>query len=117
MFMRLQRAWDANEQGDLFELTTPEMFAQLKRDLEGRGSRPSHAEVPQLDAEVLGVKVRQTKRSSACASTARCVRTMHRPRSRSRRSGISSEARIPEIRGDSRGHSATGSLSERRNYA
>jgi len=56
MFMRLQRAWDANEQGDLFELTTPEMFAQLKRDLEGRGSQPSRTEVPQLDAEVLGVE-------------------------------------------------------------
>ncbi|MBC8726684.1 Tim44 domain-containing protein, partial [Paraburkholderia sp. 31.1] len=31
LFMRLQGAWDRNEQGDLFELTTPEMFAQIKR--------------------------------------------------------------------------------------
>ncbi|WP_025599255.1 Tim44 domain-containing protein [Burkholderia sp. WSM2230] len=56
MFMRLQSAWDRNEQGDLFELTTPEMFAQLKRDLEGRGSQPNRTEVPQLEAEVLGVE-------------------------------------------------------------
>jgi len=56
MFMRLQGAWDRNEQGDLFELTTPEMFAQLKRDLEGRGNQPNRTEVPQLDAEVLGVE-------------------------------------------------------------
>ncbi|CAD6552522.1 hypothetical protein LMG28727_05378 [Paraburkholderia kirstenboschensis] len=56
MFMRLQGAWDRNEQGDLFELTTPEMFAQIKRDLESRGSEPNRTEVPQLDAEVLGVE-------------------------------------------------------------
>ncbi|CAH2897575.1 TIM44-like domain-containing protein [Paraburkholderia strydomiana] len=56
MFMRLQGAWDRNEQGDLFELTTPEMFAQIKRDLESRGSEPNRTEVPQLEAEVLGVE-------------------------------------------------------------
>ncbi|MFM0393322.1 Tim44 domain-containing protein [Paraburkholderia phytofirmans] len=53
MFMRLQGAWDRNEQGDLFELTTPEMFARLKQDLETRGREASHTEVPQLEAEVL----------------------------------------------------------------
>jgi predicted lipid-binding transport protein (Tim44 family) len=56
MFMRLQGAWDRNEQGDLFELTTPEMFARLKQDLESRGREPSHTDVPQLDAEVLGTE-------------------------------------------------------------
>ncbi|CAN7733608.1 TIM44-like domain-containing protein [Paraburkholderia sp. SIMBA_050] len=56
MFMRLQSAWDRNEQGDLFELTTPEMFARIKQDLESRGSQPNRTEVPQLDAEVLGVE-------------------------------------------------------------
>lgn len=56
MFMRLQGAWDRNEQGDLFELTTPEMFARLKQDLEARGSEPSHTEVPQLEAEVLSTE-------------------------------------------------------------
>ncbi|MGE8161290.1 Tim44 domain-containing protein [Paraburkholderia sp. NPDC080076] len=56
MFMRLQGAWDRNEQGDLFELTTPEMFARLKQDLEARGREPSHTDVPQLDAEVLGTE-------------------------------------------------------------
>ncbi|PMS29905.1 Tim44 domain-containing protein [Paraburkholderia rhynchosiae] len=56
MFMRLQSAWDRNDQGDLFELTTPEMFAQIKRDLENRGSEPNSTEVPQLNAEVLGVQ-------------------------------------------------------------
>jgi predicted lipid-binding transport protein (Tim44 family) len=53
MFVRLQGAWDRNEQGDLFELTTPEMFAQIKQDLEARGGQPSLTEVTQLDAEIL----------------------------------------------------------------
>lgn len=56
LFMRLQGAWDRNEQGDIFELTTPEMFAQIKRDLEARGRQPSHTEVTQLEAEVLGTE-------------------------------------------------------------
>jgi predicted lipid-binding transport protein (Tim44 family) len=56
MFMRLQGAWDRNEQGDLFELTTPEMFVQIKQDLEARGRQPSRTDVTQLAAEVLGVE-------------------------------------------------------------
>jgi predicted lipid-binding transport protein (Tim44 family) len=56
MFMRLQGAWDRNEQGDLFELTTPEMFMRLKQDLEARGREPSLTEVTELDAEVLGTE-------------------------------------------------------------
>ena len=53
MFMRLQSAWDRNEQGDMFELTTPEMFMRLKQDLEARGRERSVTEVTRLDAEVL----------------------------------------------------------------
>jgi len=56
MFMRLQAAWDRNEQGDLFELTTPEMFMRLKQDIETRGRAPSVTDVTQLDAEVLGTE-------------------------------------------------------------
>jgi predicted lipid-binding transport protein (Tim44 family) len=56
LFMRLQGAWDRNEQGDLFELTTPQMFARIKEDLEARGSRPSVTEVTELDAEILGTE-------------------------------------------------------------
>jgi len=56
MFMRLQSAWDRNEQGDMFELTTPEMFMRLKQDLEARGHERSVTEVTQLDAEVLSTE-------------------------------------------------------------
>lgn len=56
MFMRLQGAWDRNEQGDLFELTTPEMFMRLKQDLDNRGHEPNRTDVTQLDAEVLNTE-------------------------------------------------------------
>ena len=56
MFNRLQGAWDRNEQGDLFELTTPEMFARIKQDLEARGAQPSLTDVTQLNAEVVGTE-------------------------------------------------------------
>jgi predicted lipid-binding transport protein (Tim44 family) len=56
MFMRLQSAWDRNDQGDMFELTTPEMFMRLKQDLEARGRERSVTEVTQLDAEVLSTE-------------------------------------------------------------
>ena len=56
LFLRLQRAWDHNQQGDLFELTTPEMFAVIKRDLEDRGSQPSYTEITQLDVELLSTE-------------------------------------------------------------
>jgi predicted lipid-binding transport protein (Tim44 family) len=56
MFLRLQSAWDRNEQGDMFELTTPEMFMLLKQDLEARGREQSVTEVTRLDAEVLSTE-------------------------------------------------------------
>ncbi|BBQ02512.1 hypothetical protein BSFA1_76660 (plasmid) [Burkholderia sp. SFA1] len=56
MFMLLQGAWDRNEQGDMFELTTPEMFMRLKQDLEARGRERSVTEVTRLDAEVLSTE-------------------------------------------------------------
>ncbi|MBC8729589.1 Tim44 domain-containing protein [Paraburkholderia sp. UCT2] len=56
LFLRLQCAWDQNEQGDLFELTTPEMFAVIKRDLEDRGNQPSHTEITQLDVQLLSTE-------------------------------------------------------------
>lgn len=56
LFMRLQSAWDRNDQGDMFELTTHDMFMRLKLDLEAGGGKPGVTEVTQLDAEVLGTE-------------------------------------------------------------
>ena len=107
MFMRLQGAWDRNEQGDLFELTTPEMFAQIKRDLESRGSEPNRTEVPQLDAEVLGVDRPRRDTRQRCAFTVRCAKTAQRLRSRSRRCGTLSAAHRATRRGGSRAFSSS----------
>jgi predicted lipid-binding transport protein (Tim44 family) len=54
-FVRLQAAWDKVDQGDLFEFTTPGMFAELKMDLETRGDQPNRTDVVELNAELLGV--------------------------------------------------------------
>jgi predicted lipid-binding transport protein (Tim44 family) len=57
-FIRLQAAWDKGDQGDIFEFTTPEMFAEVKMDLEGRGSQTNRTDVVQLDADLLGIEER-----------------------------------------------------------
>jgi predicted lipid-binding transport protein (Tim44 family) len=56
MFVRLQKAWDDRDQADLFEFTTPDMFAHVKADLDARGARANRTVVAQLDAELLGVE-------------------------------------------------------------
>jgi predicted lipid-binding transport protein (Tim44 family) len=57
-FIRLQAAWDKGDQGDIFEFTTPEMFAEVKMDLEARAGQANRTDVVQLDAELLGVEER-----------------------------------------------------------
>ncbi|WP_019142324.1 Tim44 domain-containing protein [Noviherbaspirillum massiliense] len=55
-FIRLQAAWDKADINDLREFTTPEMFAELKMQLQERGASPNHTDVVSLDAEMLGVE-------------------------------------------------------------
>jgi predicted lipid-binding transport protein (Tim44 family) len=57
-FIRLQAAWDKGDQGDIFEFTTPEMFAEVKMDLESRSGQSNRTDVVQLEAELLGVEER-----------------------------------------------------------
>lgn len=54
-FVRLQAAWDAGNLNDIREFTTPEMFAEIRMQLEERGTVPNQTDVVTLDAEVLGV--------------------------------------------------------------
>lgn len=54
-FIRLQAAWDKAEVNDIREFTTPEMFAELRMQLEERGASPNHTDVLSLDAELLGI--------------------------------------------------------------
>ncbi|MCU0868286.1 MAG: Tim44-like domain-containing protein, partial [Burkholderiales bacterium] len=57
-FIRMQAAWDAGDQADIREFTTPEMFAELRMDLADRGAAENFTEVVDLDAQLLGVEMR-----------------------------------------------------------
>lgn len=60
-FVRLQDAWDRGNVNDIREFTTPEMFAEVKLDVDARGSAPNRTDVVQLNADVLGVEDRATE--------------------------------------------------------
>ena len=55
-FIRLQAAWDKADINDIREFTTPEMFAELRLQLQERGASSNQTDVVSLDAEVLGVE-------------------------------------------------------------
>ncbi|MDB5763777.1 MAG: Tim44 protein [Herminiimonas sp.] len=55
-FIRLQAAWDKADVNDIREFTTPEMFAELKMQIQERGPSPNNTDVVSLDAELLGVE-------------------------------------------------------------
>lgn len=55
-FTRLQKAWDAGDLEALREFTTPEMFASLQRDLQGRAEGTNQTDVVTLNAELIGVE-------------------------------------------------------------
>lgn len=55
-FIRLQAAWDKGEINDIREFTSPEMFAELKMQIEERGTSANHTDVLSLDAELLGIE-------------------------------------------------------------
>ncbi len=58
-FNRLQAAYDQKNLPDLQEFTAPEVFAEIKMQLEEQGSEPNKTEVTNLHAELLDVS-RQT---------------------------------------------------------
>ncbi|WP_025917776.1 Tim44 domain-containing protein [Herminiimonas sp. CN] len=55
-FIRLQAAWDRADTNDIREFTTPEMFGELKLQLQERGATPNVTDVVTLDAELLGIE-------------------------------------------------------------
>jgi predicted lipid-binding transport protein (Tim44 family) len=60
-FVRLQASWDEGNLADIREFTTPEMFAELKVDIDARGGESNRTDVVQLNAELLGVEDRGTE--------------------------------------------------------
>lgn len=55
-FIRLQAAWDRADVNDIREFTSPEMFGELRLQLQERGASPNHTDVMSLDAELLGIE-------------------------------------------------------------
>ncbi|MFX5813236.1 Tim44-like domain-containing protein, partial [Acinetobacter baumannii] len=55
-FIRLQAAWDKADINDLREFTTPEMYAELKLQIQERGATPNVTDVISLNAELLGIE-------------------------------------------------------------
>lgn len=55
-FIRLQAAWDKADTNDIREFTTPEMFAELRMQIQERGASPNHTDVVTLDAQLLGIE-------------------------------------------------------------
>lgn len=55
-FIRLQAAWDQADINDIREFTTPEMFGELRLQLQERGATPNHTDVVSLNAELLGME-------------------------------------------------------------
>jgi predicted lipid-binding transport protein (Tim44 family) len=55
-FIRLQAAWDRADVNDIREFTTPEMFAEMKMQLQERGASPNHTDVISLDADLMGIE-------------------------------------------------------------
>jgi predicted lipid-binding transport protein (Tim44 family) len=52
-FVRLQAAWDKADFRDIREYTSPELFAELKREREKLGEQSNYTEVVTLNAELL----------------------------------------------------------------
>jgi predicted lipid-binding transport protein (Tim44 family) len=57
-FVRLQAAWDEGNIADIREFATPEMFAEVKIDIDARGTERNQTDVVQLDAQLLEVEDR-----------------------------------------------------------
>jgi len=55
-FIRLQEAWDAKNLADIREFTTPEVFAEIKMQIDETRGANNHTDVVSLDAELLGIE-------------------------------------------------------------
>src|SRR4051794_4055599 len=55
-FLRLQAAWDARDLADIREFTTPEVFAEIKTQIDERKGETDRTEVSDLDAQLLGIE-------------------------------------------------------------
>ncbi len=55
-FIRLQAAWDKADVNDIREFTSPEVYAELRMQIQERGTQPDFTDVVTIDAELLGIE-------------------------------------------------------------
>ena len=55
-FIRMQAAWDKGDVADLREFTTPEVFAELRMQIQERAASADFTDVVQIDANLLGIE-------------------------------------------------------------
>jgi predicted lipid-binding transport protein (Tim44 family) len=55
-FIRLQAAWDKSDINDIREFTTPEVFAELRMQIQERGGKDDYTDVVEIEAELLGIE-------------------------------------------------------------
>ncbi|WP_159627796.1 Tim44 domain-containing protein [Massilia puerhi] len=55
-FIRMQAAWDRGDTNDLREFTSPEVFAELKMQIQERGNVADFTDVVNIDAQLLGIE-------------------------------------------------------------
>ena len=55
-FIRLQAAWDKADISDIREFTTPEMYAEIKLQIQERGASANTTDVVSLNAKLLGME-------------------------------------------------------------
>jgi predicted lipid-binding transport protein (Tim44 family) len=55
-FIRMQAAWDKGDVADLREFTAPEVFAELKMQIQERGGNADFTDVVSIEAQLLGIE-------------------------------------------------------------
>uniref|UniRef100_UPI00293D3543 Tim44 domain-containing protein n=1 Tax=Janthinobacterium sp. TaxID=1871054 RepID=UPI00293D3543 len=55
-FIRLQAAWDKSDVNDIREFTTPEVYAEMKLQIQERGAVADFTDVVTIDADLLGIE-------------------------------------------------------------
>jgi predicted lipid-binding transport protein (Tim44 family) len=55
-FIRMQAAWDKGDVNDLREFTSPEVFAELKMQIQERGGVADFTDVVSIEAQLLGIE-------------------------------------------------------------
>jgi predicted lipid-binding transport protein (Tim44 family) len=59
-FIRMQAAWDRGDTNDLREFTSPEVFAELKMQIQERNGATDFTDVVTIDGQLLGIETTAT---------------------------------------------------------